>query len=163
MPSPFEESTVVLKRALVAGVLGGVAMAITAVILAAAHGSDPWLPLKMPSVAVYLQRALEPGFDIGPVLVGALAHLGVSVVWAIAFGYLAHELSAPVTMVVGPLWGLVAGASMIYGILPLLSLTRLRADLPLGPTVIEHLVFGTFVALPFALPRLTAAARTHAA
>lgn len=161
MPSPFEESAVVLRRALVAGVLGGVAMAIAAVILAAAHGADPWGPLKMPSAALYLQRALEPGFDAGPVAVGALVHLGISIVWAVIYGYLVHDLSAPAAMIVGPVWGLVAGAVMIFGVLPLLSLTRLRADLPLGSTVVEHLVFGAFIALPFVLPKV--AARTRSA
>jgi len=159
MPSPFEESTVILKRAVVAGLLGGVAMAIAAVILAAAHGADPWVPLKMPSTPLYLQRALEPGFDAGPLALGILAHLGVSIVWAVIYGYLVHGLSAPVATVIGPIWGLVAGAVMVFGVLPLLGLTRLRADMPLGSTIVEHLVFGAFVALPFALPKLASGSR----
>jgi len=159
MPSPFEESAVILKRAVVAGLLGGVTMAIAAVILAAAHGGDPWLPLKMPSVAFYLQRALEPGFDAGPVALGILCHLAVSMVWAALYGYLVHGLAAPVAMAIGPLWGLVAGAVMTFGVLPLLSLTRLRADMPFGSTVVEHLVFGAFIALPFVLPKVAPGAR----
>jgi hypothetical protein len=156
MPSPFEESALILRRAAIAGLLGGVAMATAAVILAVAHGADPWLPLKMPSVALYLQRAMEPGFDLGPLAVGVLAHLGISMVWAVMFGYLVHDLSGPVAMVVGPVWGLLAGAVMVFGVLPLLGLTRLRADLPFGSTIVEHLVFGAFVALPFAVPKLAA-------
>jgi hypothetical protein len=154
MASPFEESSVILKRAVGAGLLGGVTMAIAAVILAVSKGADPWVTLKMPSAALYLQRALEPGYDAAPVVVGILAHLGVSIVWAALFGYLVHGLSGPVAMIIGPLWGLVAGAVMIFGVLPLLSMTRLRADMPLGPTIVEHLVFGAFIALPFAVPKL---------
>jgi hypothetical protein len=118
-----------------------------AVVFAVARGTDPWLPLKMPSVLFYLERALEPGFDAPPIAVGILAHLGVSIVWAAAFGYLVHGLSAPVALIIGPVWGLLAGAVMSLGVLPLFGLTRLRADMPLGPTAVEHLVFGVAVAL----------------
>ena len=159
MPSPFEESSVILKRAVAAGLLGGLTMAIAAVILTAAHGGDTWVPLKMPGVAIYLQRALEPGFDAGPVVLGILCHLAVSIVWAIIYGYLVHGLSAPAALAIGPLWGLVAGAAMTFGVLPLLSLTRLRDDMPFGSTVVEHLVFGAFMALPFVLPKVTIGAR----
>jgi hypothetical protein len=83
-------------------------------------------------------------------------------VWAAIYGYLVHDLSAPVAMIIGPLWGLVAGAAMVFGVLPLLSLTRLRADMPFGATIVEHLVFGAFIALPFTLPKLALGHARHA-
>src|SRR5439155_23032429 len=90
MPSPYEESTKFYRHAAVAGVLGGVAMAIVAFAVTWARGADPWVPLKMPSSTFYLQRALEPGFDLGPLLLGLVIHLAVSVVWAAIFGYLVY-------------------------------------------------------------------------
>src|SRR5206468_12723914 len=130
-----------------AGVLGGVAMAIVAFAVTWARGADPWVPLKMPSATFYLQRALEPGFDLGPLLVGLVIHLAVSVVWAAIFGYLVYGLSGTATMVLGPIWGLVAGATTAFVALPMLGLTRLRDDMPLGPAVVEHLTLGLFFGL----------------
>jgi TPR repeat protein len=154
MPSPYEESAKFYRYAAVAGIAGGLAMAIVAFALSATRGVDPWVPLKMPSAAFYLQRAMEPGFDAAPVAIGLLVHLGVSMVWATMFGYVAYGLSGVVTMLVGPIWGLVAGAATAFVALPLLGLTRLRADMPLGPAVIEHLTLGLCFGLVFGLPKL---------
>jgi hypothetical protein len=150
MPSPYQESANFFKRAAIAGTLGGAVMAMVAVAFALARGTDVSLPLKMASSLFYLERALEPGFDAGPVAVGIVTHLGVSIAWATIFGFLAYRLSRAATLLVGPLCGLVAGAVTSFVAFPLLGLTRLRLDMPLGPSVVQYLVFGLFIALGFA-------------
>jgi hypothetical protein len=151
MPSPFEESSGILKRAVLAGALGAAAMSITVVLFALARGVDPWLSIKAPSAILYLQRSVEPGFDAAPAAVGLLIHLGVCVVWAVVFGYLLHGLPAAAMLALGPLWGVLAGAVMSLAVLPLFELTRLRADMPLGPTTVAYLVFGAAVGATFAV------------
>src|SRR6476646_4837324 len=63
----------------IAGLAGGVAMAVVAALLSASMGQDIWHEPKRIAAIVYGPAALATsGFDPGPVLLGSLLHLIVS-------------------------------------------------------------------------------------
>src|SRR5438128_1289532 len=70
-----------------AGLGGGVAMAIVAAMISASIGQDIWHESKRIAVTVYGQAAIvEPGLVLGPVLIGTLLHLAVSAALGALFG-----------------------------------------------------------------------------
>src|SRR5262249_57673042 len=70
-----------------AGLAGGVAMAVVAALMAGAMGEDIWQEVKRIAAIVYGPAAVAaPGFAIGPVLVGTLIHLIVSALLGAIFG-----------------------------------------------------------------------------
>src|SRR5215813_8470395 len=77
----------------VAGLGGGVAMAIVGAIISASLGGDIWLEAKQIAAVVYGPSAVaQPGFVAGPVLVGTLLHLIVSAAFGALFGIVTRRV-----------------------------------------------------------------------
>lgn len=133
----------------IAGVWGGVAMWAFLLILNAAQGSSLWPVVKFSGYIFTGQRAFEPEFALGPVLVGVLCHFAVAVVWALWFSLLFYGFSKGATLIFGLLWGLVAWATTIYIAMPIVGLGAVAAAIPTGIAVLQYLVFGLFVAIGF--------------
>ena len=97
----------------IAGLAGGVAMAVVAALLSASMGQDIWHEPKRIAAIVYGPAALAAsGFDLGPVLVGTLIHLLVSALLGAIFGivtrrwlHLTSDFGTPVM------------AGLVYGLL----------------------------------------------
>lgn len=134
---------------LTAGIVGGLALAVFMVLVAAAQGESIWPVFKLAGYPFTGSRAFEPGFAAGPIVVGILCHLAVSVVWGLLFSLLFYGFSKGATVGFGLLWGLVAWASMLYIVMPIVGLASVAARIPPGLAVVEHLVFGLFLALGF--------------
>jgi len=75
-----------LKGGVIAGIIGGVAMSIFMMGMNAAKGQDIWMGAKMPALRFLGDRAMEPGFDAGPVLLGMISHFGVAIFEHVLFG-----------------------------------------------------------------------------
>lgn len=133
----------------VAGLWGGAAMWAFVLILNAARGAHLWPVVKLPGYLFTGQRAFAPGFDAGPVVVGAFGHFAVSVVWGLWFALLFYGFSKGATLVFGLLWGLVAWATMIYLLMPLVGLGAMANAIPTGLAIVQYLVFGLFLAIGF--------------
>src|SRR5258708_20067153 len=132
----------------VAGVIGGLVLTALFLFLAAGAGRDGWTVLKMPSALFFHRRAMLPGFDAAPVILGALIHLAVSIFWGIAFAVVVFGMSRPATVVLGALWGIVVFAAMYFIVLPLvMSAHHLPSARSLAAPIFEHMLFG----LPFAV------------
>src|SRR5689334_18041077 len=69
-----------------AGLGGGLAMAIIAAIISLSIGTDIWLEAKQIAALFYGQvAASQPGFIAGPVIAGTLLHLIMSAVLGAVF------------------------------------------------------------------------------
>jgi hypothetical protein len=129
-----------------AGLGGGLAMAIVAAILTAAAGGDIWHQPKLIATTVLGQSALaQPGFAAGPVIVGSLIHLIISALLGALFGiitrrmlHLTSDFGTPV--LAGLIYGMLTWAVAYFIVLPVINpaLTQIYAP----AFIIQHLVYG---------------------
>jgi hypothetical protein len=139
----------------IAGVAGGIVIAIVLLVPVLLRGGEVWPGLKSAAAPVLGARALAPGFDGAAVALGITCHLAVAIVWGIAFALLAAGMSRRATLLFGAFWGLVVWFGMHGIVLPVWHLGALERA-PLIPELIAHVAFGLAVAaayLPFQRPR----------
>jgi hypothetical protein len=137
----------------IAGVAGGVAMAVVAALLSASMGQDIWHEPKRIAVIVYGPAALAAsGFDLGPVLVGTLIHLLVSAVLGAIFGivtrrwlHLTSDFGTP--MMAGLVYGLLIWLVAYFAVLPLLNPALLEVYPP--AFIIQHVAYGVVLGLVY--------------
>lgn len=137
------------------GLVGGLVLTLILIVMMTWMGQDLWVALKGASAPFYGSRAAQPGFDAGPIVVGILAHFGISALWGLGFGLLALGLDRPTTIAFGVLWGVIVWLGMYYVVLPLVGLGSIAQHNPMGLAVAMHLVFGLAIAftfLPFQRP-----------
>ena len=145
--------------------VGGLALAVVLVAMRLASGMDIW-PVFKGAGTPFLgaARTMAPGFDLYAILVGTLCHFLVSIAWALPFAKFIDGQSKAVTMVAGALWGLVVWFGMYYLVLPAVGMGTMARSAPVGPAILEHVIFGLAVAfgfLPFLRTRLHPMARAH--
>ena len=133
----------------VAGILGGLAVIGFTAIADYARGRDLWAGLKLAAYPFLRDRAMAPGFEVGALLQGITAHLGVSVIWGVLFGLFAYGMSRSATVSFGVIWGILVWIGMFYFVLPLASSSMLTRGMPAAIAVGQHLVFGLFTGLGF--------------
>lgn len=138
-----------LNGGVVAGLIAGVALSLLLVLMTRSAGGDIWAALKGASAPIYHERAHAPGFDAGPIALGILFHLAVSVVWGVLFALIFYGLSRSATVLAGGLWGIVVWLTMYYLVLPAFGLGDLVAHAPVQRAVLSHVVFGLIVGLAF--------------
>jgi len=136
-----------------AGLAGGVAMALVAALLAASMGQDIWHESKRIAAIVYGPAALSAaGFDLGPVLVGSLIHLLVSALLGALFGivtrrwlHLTSDFGTPV--LAGLIYGLMIWMVAYFIALPLLNPALLEVYAP--AFIIQHVTYGIVTGLVY--------------
>jgi len=136
----------------IAGLGGGLAMAITGAIISASLDGDIWLEAKQIATVVYGPSvATLPGFAAGPVIVGTLLHLIVSAVLGAIFGivtrrvlHLTSDFGTP--LMAGLIYGLLIWLVGYLVVLPLVN--PLLRDNSYAPAfIIQHLVYGAVTGL----------------
>lgn len=155
-----------LGGGVVAGVIGGVVIALVMLVAALAKGQDIWPGFKGAAAPFIGERAMQPGFDAGAVVLGVVCHFAVSIVWGVLFAAVFYGLSRGATVAAGVLWGVVVWLGMFYIVLPIAGLPQVARSEPIAMAIISHVIFGLSVAigfLPFQHPRPHAAPpATHA-
>jgi len=144
IPSPIPN--VIGLGGAIAGLGGGLAMALVGALLSSALDGDIWRESKEIASVFYGRAALaEPGFVFGPVFTGTLLHLLVSAVLGAIFGIvtrrvlqLTSDFGTPV--LVGLIYGLLIWVLAYFVVLPLLAPTLLDTYAP--SFIIQHLVYG---------------------
>ena len=135
----------------IAGLGGGLAMAIVGAIISASLGGDIWLEAKQIAAVVYgPSAAAQPGFAAGPVLVGTLLHLIVSAALGALFGIVTrralHLTSEFGTMVMGGLiYGMLIWLVGYFAVLPLINPPLRETYAP--AFIVQHLVYGAVTGL----------------
>jgi len=137
----------------IAGLAGGLAMAIVAALISASMGEDIWHESKRIAAIVYGPAALAgPGFDLGPVLVGTLIHLIVSALLGAIFGivtrrwlHLTSDFGTPV--MAGLVYGLLIWMVAYFAVLPLINPALLEIYPP--AFIIQHVAYGVVLGLVY--------------
>jgi hypothetical protein len=138
-----------LGGGVVAGAIGGAALALVLLAAALVQQRDLWTVMKGAAAPFLGERATAPGFELGAVVLGVLAHFAVSIVWGVLFAAIAHGLSRGLTVVAGALWGIVVWFGMYYLVLPLVGLPQVAEATPLGMAILSHVIFGLAVGIGF--------------
>jgi len=135
----------------IAGVGGGIAMAVVAAIISQGMGGDIWLESKQIAAVVYGPLAIaEPGFVFGPVVVGTLLHLIVSAVLGALFGIMSRrvlqltsEFGMP--LLTGLVYGMVIWMLAYFVVLPAIDSTLMQTYAPVY--LVQHIVYGLVTGL----------------
>jgi hypothetical protein len=149
VPSPAPSRGPGIRGGMVAGVAAGLVSGLSITLWTAARGAEFWRGAKMASAPFFGERALQPAFEAGPVLVGAVTHLAVCAAWGALFGGVFYGTTRGATVALGALWGLVAWLAMYYGVLPLLGVANLASAVPVALAIIGHVLFGLLLGVAF--------------
>lgn len=127
----------------VGGVLGGLAMGVFAMVVAAVMGQGFWAPLKMIAATFYGEGAMaQPGFAAGPVLVGLTIHMVVSAVYGGIYGAIGRVGWSTAAVIGWALaFGLAIWALADWVILPVFNPMMSAQAQPIL-FALEHAIFG---------------------
>jgi hypothetical protein len=101
-----------LRHGLIAGVIAGITLAAEEMVATVLLGGSASDPFRLVASVVFGRQALSPDFAVWiPLLVGAAAHLVLSVLFGLVFVFLvagAYQLAArvPLLLIYGVLYGL---------------------------------------------------------
>jgi len=137
------------KGGIVAGVIGGIVLSVLMLVMSVSQRQDVWRGAKMAGMPFLGERAAQPGFDLGAVLVGLLSHFAVSIAWGVLFGLIFFGWSKGLTVLMGAFWGIVVWLGMFYVVLPIVGLSNVARMMPVGVAVFEHVLFGLAVGFGF--------------
>jgi hypothetical protein len=138
-----------------AGVIGGLAMGIVGMLVAAGYGFSMWRPLQ--EIAGVFNAELSAGpaaFNLGAVALGTLVHFGISAILGMLFAIIYRGVfDMPSSWFFPLLYG------FIFGIVIWFLSSRILAGEPVSglsntPSFIaQHLVFGAITGVAFGILR----------
>ena len=147
--SGSQKSVIALSGGVIAGIFGGIVLTLYGLLSTVANGGDPWVTFKAPASPFLAERAFAPGFDASAVVLGILIHFAVSISWGALFGLFAFSATAVRTLLFGAAYGVFVWFVMYRLVLPLVGLGVLAESAPIGPAILEHVIFGLAVAIAF--------------
>ncbi|HMI85502.1 MAG TPA: hypothetical protein VK550_15505 [Polyangiaceae bacterium] len=130
-----------LTRGMLAGVAAGILLTLMMTLMSAAGGKDIWYGIKGAAAPFFGQQAMQPGFDALPVLIGLISHLVISAAWGALFALVVEGWSRSTTIIAGVLWAFVVWIGMYYLVLPVVGLSSMQDDAPVGRAIAFHLIF----------------------
>ena len=131
----------IVKAGVVAGIVGGLLMAMIMMIATAAGGMGLLAPLRLIAATFYGKEAMAGG---GALTVGLMVHMMNSMVFGVLFAWIAgRRLAAPQAVMAGVAFGLAIWAVMTFAGLPMLN-PMMRERVAVMPVAwfIAHLAFG---------------------
>jgi hypothetical protein len=140
-----------------AGLGGGLAMALIGALLTHALDQDRWLQLKVTaSLVLGPAVAAQSGFVAGPILVGALIHLAVAALLGALFEVVMRRIARlpsdyGIPEVAGLVYGLLIWLVAFFVVIPVVSPLLLQIYEP--ALIIEHLVYGAVTGLLYSMLR----------
>jgi uncharacterized membrane protein YagU involved in acid resistance len=130
----------------ISGFLAGIVMIVLSPLLSLLTGIGIWEPPKLIAATILGPSVVQqPGFVAGPVIVGTVVHLLISVVLGFLFGLIFHRLLHLTTdfgtpLLVGLCYGLVIFFVAYIFVLPVIN--PLLHDSWLAPFIAQNMVFG---------------------
>ncbi|HVJ14317.1 MAG TPA: DUF6789 family protein [Polyangiaceae bacterium] len=135
------------------GLCAGLFLTLVMTATSLARDTDVWYGIKGASAPLLGQRAMQPGFDLVPVLLGLGCHLLVSAGWGLLFGLLVDGLGRLATMVAGAAWSFVVWLAMFYVVLPVVGLSSMRLEVSLARAITFHVIYGFALGVAYVVVR----------
>jgi hypothetical protein len=136
-----------------AGLGGGLAMAVVGMLFALALGQDVWLEPKQIAAVIYGAAVAQAAFDTQMVLMGTVIHVLTSAVLGAIFGtvtrrrlHLPSDFGTPV--LAGLVYGLLVWLVAYFVALPVIDPFLLDSYAP--AFIIQHIVYGIVTGLLYA-------------
>jgi hypothetical protein len=149
----------VVEWGAIAGLVGGLAMAMLMMIVSLVDGSGFWTPLYLIAATFHRSWAQASGFALAPMLAGMLLHLFNSALFGVIFAVcvrfvMPRPVSLRVAVILGVVWGLILLIVMTFGIAASVDPALPRALLADGGVfawwLIAHLLYGGVLGAVFA-------------
>ena len=124
------------------GVIAAIVLGMYAMMVALVLQGDFWMPMKGIAATFLGEAAMQPGFAIGPILVGIIFHLFNGAWLGALFGLITPKLMLGWAIVAGLAFGLIEALGALWVVVPLVN--PLMAGM-IGLDVhwiVEHLLFG---------------------
>ena len=140
-----------------AGLGGGMAMALIGALLTHALDQDRWLQLKVnASLILGPAAATQSGFVAGPIVLGLLLHLAMAALLGALFELAMRRIARLVPgdgfpEVAGLAYGLLIWLVAFFVVIPVASPLLLQIYAP--ALIIQHLVYGAVTGLLYAMLR----------
>ncbi len=149
-------SKAVLTRGATGGLLGGIVMAMWAMIVLWLTGVGFWTPLNLIAHVIWRGAPLDATFSWGGLVLGLIIHMMMSVALGLVLAALlnasARTLRSPlVSAVIGMTYGIVVWLVAQYAIWPAVDEAAAEAFTP-WVFAIGHLMFGVVAALVISIP-----------
>jgi hypothetical protein len=151
MVKSLNDTRLAVARGSFAGLGAGVFLTILMTVMSAASGKDVWYGIKGAAAPFLAERAMSPGFDLPAVILGLGSHLVISTIWGMLFAMLFFNAGRAATRVGGVLWGFVVWIGMYYVVLPVVGLSSMQNDAPVGRAIAFHLFFSGAMTAAYAL------------
>jgi hypothetical protein len=140
----------------VAGIGGGIAMALVGALIALATGTDVWLAPKLIASAIGGSANVSPGFELGPVALGSLLHLINSALLGALFGIVVRRIfklpsSFGIPLVSGLIYGLAIWFVAYFMVLPILNPGLSAVYAP--AFIIQNLTYGVVLGILYSYLR----------
>jgi hypothetical protein len=141
----------IVRWGAIAGLIGGIAMAMIMMITTAALGMGLLAPVYLIAATFHSSWATAQGLQIAPLLVGLMVHMVNSIIFGAIFAIVLRALfqrsfGAVAAAVAGMVWGILLFAVMTYGVLPQLDAAMAHAitasSALLTWWLVSHLMFG---------------------
>jgi len=130
----------------IGGLAGGLAMAMVMMLVTAVQGMGVFKPLYLIAATVHQPWAMQSGAALGPVLVGALLHMMLSISFGLVFSAalaVVPGAGATARVVGGMVWGVLVLAINQSLVLPLVDPAMVTATNGLlFWWILAHLLFG---------------------
>jgi len=141
IPTTKEGTTRAVMGGAVSGLVAGMFLTVMMTLMSASNGKDIWYGMKGASAPFFGERAMHAGFDLWPVLLGLSAHFAISAAWGVLFGLFFYGASKLLTVVGSVAWGFVVWIGMYYIVLPIVGLSAMTHDAPMGRAIMFHEMF----------------------
>jgi hypothetical protein len=137
-----------------AGLIGGMAMALVAALISLVERQDIWREAKaIASVVLGAQALAQDGFAAVPVLIGTLIHLIISMLLGALFAIVTRRwLQLPsdfgIPLLAGLSYGLLVWLIAYFVVLPVVDVWLLESYAP--AFIVQHIVYGSVTGLCYA-------------
>ena len=137
-------------RSAIAGLGGGIAMAVVAALIAISRQGDIWLEAKQIAAVVYGPTAItQPALATNAVLLGTIIHLAASALLGLLFGLLYRMLKLTtdfgLALLTGLIYGMLIWLLAYFVFLPQIDSALLETYVP--AYIVQHLVYGLVTGL----------------
>lgn len=131
-----------------AGLVGGVVMAMWSMVVLAATRAGFWTPVNLIAHTIWRGAPTDGSFRVGALLLGLMVHMVMSVAFGVVLATLATRLAGtlPALLAAGMTFGLVLWLVNQYVIWPAIDETAAQAFTP-WVFAIGHLMFGLVAAV----------------
>jgi len=139
-----------IRGGAIAGLIAGAVLTLVMTVMSLTRHTDIWYGMKGAAAPFFGERAMQPGFDALPVGIGLVAHLIISVAWAVPFALIVAGIGRWSTIVAAAAWGIVVWIGMFYVVLPMVGLRQMSIEAPVGRAIAYHVFYGLAVGAAFA-------------